>query len=98
MQLVKERKLKPENVLHIGTRAASKGEWVFAKENALGMIPAHEAHDLEAGKKKLTKFSQKFDQIYISYDLDAMDPAYAPGVGTPEPFGLSSEEALQYLH
>ena len=30
------------------------------------------------------------DQIYLSIDFDALDPAYAPGVGTPEPFGLSS--------
>ncbi len=30
------------------------------------------------------------DEIYLSIDFDAIDPAFAPGVGTPEPFGLSS--------
>ena len=31
-------------------------------------------------------------QIYLSLDMDAIDPAYAPGLGTPEPFGLSARD------
>ncbi len=35
--------------------------------------------------------------VYLSFDIDAVDPAFAPGTGTPVPGGLSSREALQLL-
>ena len=35
--------------------------------------------------------------VYLSFDIDVMDPAYAPGTGTPEPGGLSSREALKMV-
>ncbi len=34
---------------------------------------------------------------YLSFDVDAVDPAYAPGTGTPVPGGLTSREALQLV-
>jgi agmatinase len=37
-------------------------------------------------------------QVYVSVDLDVLDPAYAPGVGNPEPAGLSTRELLELLH
>lgn len=35
--------------------------------------------------------------VYLSFDVDAVDPAFAPGTGTPVPGGLTSREALQLL-
>jgi agmatinase len=35
---------------------------------------------------------------YVSFDVDAVDPAFAPGTGTPVPGGLSSREVLELLH
>jgi len=35
--------------------------------------------------------------VYVSFDVDAVDPAFAPGTGTPVPGGLSSREALQLI-
>ena len=35
--------------------------------------------------------------FYVSFDLDALDPAYAPGTGTPVPGGLTSYEALSLV-
>ena len=36
--------------------------------------------------------------VYISFDIDALDPAYAPGTGTPEIGGLTTPQALQLIH
>jgi arginase family enzyme len=36
--------------------------------------------------------------LYLSVDLDAIDPAYAPGVSHPEPGGLSVREVLEIIH
>jgi len=35
--------------------------------------------------------------LYLTFDIDCLDPAYAPGTGTPEPGGLSSSQALTLL-
>lgn len=40
------------------------------------------------------KYNGDFYLFYISYDIDANDPAYAPGTGTPEAFGLSNFETM----
>jgi guanidinopropionase len=36
-------------------------------------------------------------QVYVSFDVDVLDPAHAPGTGTPEPGGLSTREAQGML-
>ena len=36
--------------------------------------------------------------VYLSVDLDCLDPAFAPGVGNPQPGGLSTRQILEILH
>jgi arginase family enzyme len=51
-------------------------------------------------KRELPRIEAELAQLagrgpfYVSFDLDAVDPAYAPGTGTPVPGGLTSYEAL----
>lgn len=45
----------------------------------------------------LSKYQNDCYAIYLSYDIDANDPCYAPGTGTPEAFGLNSRELLSML-
>ena len=49
---------------------------------------------LEMIKEKMAKFSG----IYLTIDIDVLDPAYAPGTGTPQFGGLNSRELLDLLH
>lgn len=37
------------------------------------------------------------DAVYLSFDIDSIDPGYAPGTGTPEPGGFSPREALEMV-
>ena len=39
-----------------------------------------------------------FDTIYSSFDLDVLDPAFAPGVGNPESVGITSRELFDMIH
>jgi len=39
-----------------------------------------------------------FDTVYSSFDLDVLDPAYAPGVGNPEAVGITSRELFDMIH
>ncbi len=72
------------NVTFIGIRSGSREEWERAK--TLPMFPP--------GKAWPFRFS---GPTYITVDMDAFDPAYAPGVGTPEPAGISPREFFDWL-
>ena len=50
--------------------------------------------------KVVQRIKEKFQEdywVYLSYDIDANDPCYAPGTGTPEPFGLKSLDVLNII-
>jgi agmatinase len=47
--------------------------------------------------EKLKDKFKNYDAIYISLDIDVLDPAYAPGTGTPEAGGLSSRELMEIM-
>ncbi|MFO7619160.1 MAG: agmatinase [Thermoplasmata archaeon] len=80
--------ISPEKILPIGIRSICKSEYEDAKRLGLEYITADKAREL--GTKKIIEQIDKLmpDDVYISVDMDGIDPAYAPGVGTPEPYGL----------
>ena len=74
----------------VGARTGSAAEWERADESDVTVVPPEDARGwvdaLADGS------GSPFDDagtVYCSIDIDALDPAYAPGTGTPEPFGLS---------
>ncbi|WP_232702698.1 agmatinase [Halobacterium wangiae] len=65
----------------VGARSGSEAEWERASEADVTVVPPEDAAD----------WTPDVDgSVYLSVDIDAADPAYAPGTGTPEPFGLDS--------
>lgn len=74
----------------IGMRSISREETEDPDFAQLLHIPAYEVHETgieDAVKKAIKRFGDV--KIYLSIDIDCLDPAYAPGTGTPEPFGLT---------
>jgi len=80
-----------ENIVHVGARAFVKEELVFLKEHNVATVSDKEIRDGN-GPKLLKDITSTFDSIYLSIDLDVLDPAFAPGVGNPEAVGISSRE------
>jgi len=80
-----------ENIVHVGARAFVKEELVFLKEHNIATVSDKEIRDGN-GSKLLKDITSTFDNIYLSIDLDVLDPAFAPGVGNPEAVGISSRE------
>ncbi len=77
-------------VISIGVRSASKEEIEDANTLNYRWIDAYEFYKI--GWKKAIEKALKIlnvKKIYLSIDIDGIDPAYAPGTGTPEFFGLS---------
>jgi len=80
-----------ENIVHVGARAFVKEELAFLKEHNISTVSDKEIRDGN-GPKLLKDITSTFDNIYLSKDLDVLDPAFAPGVGNPEAVGISSRE------
>ncbi|MCL4447118.1 MAG: agmatinase [Candidatus Thermoplasmatota archaeon] len=74
-----------ENVVSIGPRSISKEEMDDGPQKYFTSFEVNE------DKTRLKAFLKGFcnSPVYLSIDFDGFDPAYAPGVGTPEPFGLN---------
>jgi arginase len=88
--------LDPRRVAVIGARDLDSGE----KRNLRGagvMVQSMEQIDrigmVAALEKAIERVSRNVDGIYLSFDMDALDPRHAPGVGTPVPGGLTYREA-----
>jgi agmatinase len=82
--------LKPQKIIQIGIRSSSKEEVEFARENAVVQFTAR---DVRKGIDVVVDNLASLEgPIYVTVDMDVLDPAYAPSVGTPAPGGLSPLE------
>ena len=79
-----------QNLVQVGIRAATREHREKAVRYGIRMI---EMKDI--GEALSLRFSHP---LYISFDMDALDPAFAPGVSHHEPGGLSTRQAIDILH
>ncbi len=82
-------RLGANNVVVLGVRSVSEEEVDDNKTIGMSFVTAHEveAEGIESAVRRALNML-KTERVYISLDIDAIDPAYAAGTGTPEPFGL----------
>jgi len=83
----------PENVYSFGIRSGMKEEFQWAKENGMH-ISKFEV--LEPLKEILPKLAGR--PVYVTIDIDVLDPAHAPGTGTVDAGGITSKELLASIH
>jgi len=91
--------LGPNHLMEVGIRAFSKPELDFAKSSDVEIMTPQDIRKagLEKTCARISKFLSQFHSCYVTVDIDVLDPAYAPGVGNPEPDGLSTDELLTLL-
>ncbi len=83
-------------VVQVGIRSFSKEEADYVRDKNLKPFYAHEIE--EAGENWIRRAVQALPpKIYITIDLDGLDPSVIPGTGTPEPGGLSYRQLLKLL-
>src|SRR5574338_1599101 len=86
----------PRRVAVIGARDLDPGEKRDLREAGV-MVQSMEQVDrvgmVAALEKAIHRLSRDVDGIYLSLDMDSLDPRHAPGVGTPVPGGLTYREA-----
>ena len=86
-----------ENVLHVGARAFDSKEYEFLTEHRIKTISDRDIRSGN-GPNLLKDYLSTVDTIYSSFDLDVLDPAYAPGVGNPEAVGITSRELFDMIY
>jgi arginase len=89
-------KLDPANVALVGIRSLDAGEKKLLKEtgvqvHTMSEIDRHGVHRVM--EKALARITDGTEYVHVSFDLDAIDPTVAPGVGTPVKGGLDYREA-----
>jgi agmatinase len=96
-RLVESGHVDPERYVQIGLRGYWPGEEVFAWQRARG-IASHFMHDVrDRGIRAVVADALTTvggGPVFVSIDVDVLDPAFAPGTGTPEPGGMTSADLL----
>ena len=88
----------PKNIVIIGARNIWPEERVFLNEKGIKVIGMKEIQEKrEEICDAIMEKAKNSDALYLSVDIDSIDPAYAPGTGYLEPGGLSSRELIYFL-
>jgi arginase len=90
------RKVEPKNIAIIGLRNVDRKERENLLKTGVNLYTMEEIDKYgvhRVMKKAFQKVASGVDYLHISYDLDSVDPVYAPGVGTPVKGGLDYREA-----
>jgi agmatinase len=96
---VEEDLLLKNHVLQVGLRGQvySEDDFEFGRKHGFHVITSEEFH--RDGMKLVERILKKFRgrPLYVSLDIDVVDPAYAPGTGTPQVGGLTSVQILELV-
>jgi agmatinase len=86
--------LDPERTIQIGIRGSAEMVWDFSYQSGMTVIHVEELHEM--GVPAVIERAREVvgaGPVYVSFDVDGLDPVYAPGTGTPEVGGLTPLEA-----
>lgn len=97
---LEEGLIDPHKSVQIGMRGSiyDKGEFALAKELGFTTIPTHKVREM--GISETIKKAREVigdNKVFLTFDIDFVDPAYAPATGTPEVGGYTSYEAIQII-
>ena len=98
MRRIKET-VNPSKILEIGTRAVCREELDYAKKSGIEFLTAHQIR--KDGIKNMVEtiddILEGYEKIYLTIDMDVLDPAFVPAVQNPEPEGLDTPTLLDLL-
>jgi len=91
--------VKPLKIVQVGTRAVCKEELDYARKSNVSFLTAQQIRKegIEKVSRKIVQSLGAAKKIYLTVDLDVLDPAFAPGVQNPEPDGLCTHHLYDLL-
>ena len=100
LRALEEKLIEPAASVQAGLRGSLYGAEDLESARAMGfaVLPCDQLRTLGPGSfASLVRERVGRRPIFLSFDVDVLDPAFAPGTGTPEVGGLSTAEALAFL-
>ena len=97
---IEEGLIDPAHSIQIGMRGAlyCPNEHKMAADLGMLLIPAHKVREMGFEALIRTAMERVGDKpVFLTFDIDFVDPAYAPGTGTPEVAGFTSYESLSLV-
>ena len=82
----------PERVFQVGMRTGAREEY---ERKAPHLYPSHAVHPVAAVRSLLPELARH--PLYVTIDIDVLDPSEAPGTGAPEPCGLRTGELIEIV-
>jgi arginase family enzyme len=99
--LIEERHLDPENIVIIGPRGVRQSlhEIAYARENGVTVIPLQHLDEqgIDAVCKKACDVLKDVDAVYVSLDIDVVDPGFCPAQKYPDAAGMTPREVLTVM-
>ncbi|MHA2303959.1 MAG: arginase family protein [Candidatus Hodarchaeales archaeon] len=100
-RIIDDTNISPSNIVQVGIRASTPKQVKFANQNDISMISRKEFH--RKGPERIAQtinqsFNDNIDLVYLSIDMDVLDPGIVPGLGNPEPGGLLTSEVVDFIH
>jgi len=91
--------VRPPKILEIGTRAVCKEELEYAEKSNIEFLTVQQIRKdgIEKTVHAAKKLLANHEKIYLTIDMDVLDPAFAPAVQNPEPDGLDIHTLLDML-
>ncbi len=88
------------NLFFVGVRSVEAQELPFIRDKKINILKTMDIRrqGVDKSLERIREKMKKFPRIYLTIDIDALDPAYAPGTGTPQFGGLDSRELLDLLY
>ncbi len=93
------KRFSPEHTLLVGTRCFERAGLNFIQKHEMQIFPAYDVADRGMAQiaSEIVKQMEALSNVYLSIDIDALDPAYAPGTGIPDAGGLSTRELITLI-
>ena len=91
--------VKPAKIIEVGTRAVSKEELAYVEQAEIDFFTSQQIRKEGAAQiiQELKEELASYKRLYLTVDLDVLDPAFAPAVQNPEPDGLETHTLLDVL-
>jgi agmatinase len=98
MRLINEE-VKPAKIIEVGTRSVCKEELAYARKTGIEFFTSQQIKQ-EGSEGIIAQLKHKLEpyaNVYLSVDMDILDPAYAPAVQNPEADGISTSKLLDIV-
>jgi agmatinase len=98
MRVINEE-VKPAKIIEVGTRAVCREELDYAKKAEIDFFTSQQLRKegTEQVTQKLKEKLEPYENVYLSIDMDVLDPAFAPAVQNPEAEGIDTHTLIDVL-